>query len=370
MKEKDMKSQVAKSHVTKGKDAESKVSKRKVSKRKVLIIIIAVLLFIALLPYLIPLSKASGNPPATPYADSQFTEIDSVLLHYRLQKPEGQNPLGRILLVHGLGGSSYSFNLTVPVLVDEGYEVLSVDLPGFGYSSRSTDFNHSQLSRAALLWKLIDQIEAKDSAETAAYAAAASDSDGTTGKDPGLAPRWFLGGHSMGGGTVTAMAYLNPARTQSVILFDGALLETNQGSSGILQLPPINRYVQVILERFVLTEKNFAGILASAYGKTPGTDAVRAYAEPLQLPGTARSALGILRTSGNLPVEKLSEIDVPFYGIWGREDTWVPFTQTAELALYLPNFTFTSIEGAYHCPMETHSDEFNMILLTYLKSFR
>jgi len=359
MKEKDMKSQVTMSHVKKGEDAEIKVSKH-----KVLLIIIAVLLFIALLPYLIPLSKASGNPPATPYADSQFTEIDSVLLHYRLQKPEGQQPLGRILLVHGLGGSTYSFNLTVPVLVDAGYEVLSVDLPGFGYSSRSTDFDHSQISRAALLWKLIDQIEEKDAAETAA-----SDDAETTKQDSELAPRWFLGGHSMGGGTVTAMAYLNPARTQSVILFDGALLETNQGSSGILQLPPINRYVQVLLERFVLTEKNFAGILASAYGKTPGTDAVRAYAEPLQLPGTARSALGILRTSGNLPLEKLSEIDVPFYRIWGREDTWVPFTQTAELALYLPNFTFTSIEGAYHCPMETHSDEFNAILLTYLKSF-
>ncbi len=356
MKEKDMKSQVTMSHVTKGEDAEIKVSKRKASKRKILLIIVAVLFFIALLPYLIPLSKASDNPPETPYADSQFTQIDSVLLHYRLQKPEGQQPLGRILLVHGLGGSTYSFNLTVPVLVDAGYEVLSVDLPGFGYSSRSTDFDHSQLSRAALLWKLIDQIEEKDAAEIAE-------------QEAGLASRWFLGGHSMGGGTVTGMAYLNPARTQSVILFDGALLETNQGSSGLLQIPPINRYVQVILERFVLTGKNFANILASAYGTTPSTDAVRAYAEPLQLPGTARSALGFLRTSGNLPVEKLSEIDVSFYGIWGREDTWVPFTQTDELARHLQNFTFTGIEGAYHCPMETHSDEFNEILLAYLETF-
>ena len=339
--------------------------RQKVSKRKIIMTLITILLVFMLLPYLIPVSKATENLPETPYGDSQFTEIESIMLHYRRQFPEGQQIKGRILLVHGLGGSTYSFNGNVPALTAAGYEVLSVDLPGFGYSSRSTDFDHSQLSRAALLWKLIAQIEGEDAAAPENTASTANADKPATAAAP-ADTSWFLAGHSMGGGTVTAMAYLNPAKTKGVVLFDGALLETNQGSAEILQIPPLSRYVQVILERFVVTEKNIVNFLTSAYGTPPTSEQVQGYIAPLSLPGTARSAMGILKTSGSLPISSLKEIDVPFLGIWGQQDTWVPVTQAEELKMYLKNFKYVTIPGAYHCPMETHIEEFNKILIESL----
>ena len=322
-----------------------KTIKRTGRKRKILIALGAFLLVFILLPYLIPVSKADENQAVLPFEDSQFAVIDSVLLHYRIQVPQGEKVKGNVLLVHGLGGSTYSFNKNVSALAEAGYKVLSVDLPGFGYSSRSTSFDHSQLSRAGLLWKLIDQIE------------------GPT------AEKWFLAGHSMGGGTVTAMAYLNPGKTQSVILIDGALIDTNQGAGGILKIPPFDRYTTLYLDKFLITEANIRKFLASAYGREPTQEELQGYEEPLLLPGTAGGLMGFLKTSENVPLEMLEDLDVPFYGIWGKEDTWVPLDQAMKIKEHIRNFTFVSIEGAYHCPMETNSEEFNQILITYLDSF-
>jgi len=319
--------------------------KRTGRKRKILIGIGVFLLVFFLLPYIIPVSKADENTAVLPFEDSQFAVIDSVLLHYRIQVPQGEKIKGNVLLVHGLGGSTYSFNQNAAALAEAGYRVVFVDLPGFGYSSRSTSFEHSQLSRAGLLWKLIDQIEGP------------------------VSEKWFLTGHSMGGGTVTAMAYLNPGKTKSVILIDGALIDTNQGAGGILQIPPFDRYTTVYLDKFLITKANIRKFLLSAYGREPSQEELLEYEEPLLLPGTAGCLMGFLKTSENVPLEMLENLDVPFYGIWGTEDTWVPVDQAMKIKEHIRNFTFVSIDGAYHCPMETKSEEFNQILITYLDSF-
>lgn|GEM_PF-1567251 len=57
--------------------------------------------------------------PPTPY------------FHYA---PRAAPPLGRLLVVHGLGGSKEVMNMLSYALADSGYEVYSIDLPGHGDS--------------------------------------------------------------------------------------------------------------------------------------------------------------------------------------------------------------------------------------------
>lgn len=69
----------------------------------------------------------------------------------------------------------------------------SVDLPGFGYSDRNPTYDHSQAHRNEDVWSLPETI------------------DNTLESDLTNRP-WNLAGHSMGGGTVAAIAIQNDSR--------------------------------------------------------------------------------------------------------------------------------------------------------------
>jgi hypothetical protein len=56
----------------------------------------------------------------------------------------------------------------------------------------------------------------------------------------------------------------------------------------------------------------------------------------------------------------------PAIAIWGEKDTWVPLSQMQPIADQIPSIKIIVIEGAGHCPMATHADQFNNQLLHFL----
>ena len=311
------------------------------------IVLLGLLLLLTIIPYLVPLSRSGEVTSLRPYDNSMYFEENGVSVHYRLFLPESENVRGKIFLVHGMGGSTYSYEKTIPELTAEGYMVLAADLPGFGYSSRPEVFDHSQKNRSALLWGLLDEVD-------------------QTSLDGSGVQRWLLAGHSMGGGTVAAMAMERQDRTEHLVLIDGALLENNRGGGILFDLPPVMRWVQVALERFVIRENNIRSFLRSAYGAEPTQQQISGYLDPLKLPGTARGAASLLRTSENLHLQELSILEIPVTAIWGEKDSWVPLSDTEEIRKVLPQLEVTIIEGAGHVPMESHPETFNRTFLDVL----
>ncbi len=310
-------------------------------------ILLILLLLIAIIPYLIPLSNYEGQQ--SPFVNSHHFKAGDSTLHYRVYEPEIGIEKGKILLIHGLGGSTFSYEKNAPALAEAGYLVITVDLPGFGYSSRNVNENHAQTERAAKIWQLLDDID-----QNSTYRGRQSDT-------------WHIGGHSMGGGTVAAMAQARPDEVASMIFIDGALFE-NSRSSAIVTFPVISRWVQVLLEHVFIKPARIESFLTSAYGKTPTEEQVLGYYEPLSVKGTAKSALALLKTAKNLPVEALEKLDLPALAIWGEKDAWVPFDDTAKIKALMPQLEIHAIKGAGHCPMETHPEEVNQLLLKWLES--
>lgn len=300
--------------------------------------LLVILIILSILPYAIPLSKS--EPQVSPYENSYFYQTADTTMHYRLYLPEQEHPLGNIIMVHGLGGSSFSYEKNAPYLASLGYRVITLDLPGFGYSSRNTDENHAQEHRAELIWQCLDDIDASAT--------------------------WHLMGHSMGGGTVAAMAYQNPDKTDSLVLIDGALFNGARGSSWLATIPMVNRWIQVALEHIFIKESRIDSFLASAYGQEATEDQVQGYLLPLQVKGTARAATSFLKTSRNLSEDELSKIKVPVLAIWGEDDTWVPLSEAMRIKVLMPQMEIVSIDGAGHCPMETHAEIFNDTLRQWL----
>jgi len=307
------------------------------------------ILAVCLLPYTLPLSSPGLPAAEPPYANSQFDDVDGVLLHYRLWQGEHSECSGNILLIHGLGGSTYSWELTAPELVRAGYRVVAADLPVFGYSSRQSGLDHSQGNRARLLWLLLEQISIR-------YFSGDDQAD------------WILIGHSMGAGTVAAMAMLRPDQTGQLILVDGALTDQPAtAGSLLLEFPPAQRWMALALEHVLINETNVRRLLTETHGEMPTAARLNAYLDPLQLSGTAAALVDFTRTARNEPSADLRQLERPVKAIWGANDTIIPLAQAEQLQQLLPSMKLRIIPEAGHLPMETHADEFNQLLLELLK---
>lgn len=299
-------------------------------------------LFIAIV-LLLPSGARHGSAD---FPESSELLLDGVRLHYRVWHPDGP-PQGSVLLVHGLGGSTFSWRYTAPHLAAQGYTAVAVDLPGFGYSDRSRGLDHSQQNRSRLLWKLVDHL----------------DSERATTSEPA----WHLVGHSMGGGTITAMAHSRPEYTRSLVYAAGSVFRQPPATAGFLfRIPVISSLLAHLARFFLLTEGRIADTLESAYGRTPTQDEVAGYWEPLRLPGTETALLDITTSQGEPVDVLLSGIDTPALLIWGAEDSWVPLSEGEQLEKVLPQARLEVIEGSGHCPMETHPETFNQLLTDFL----
>lgn len=326
-----------------------KKKKHKRMLRTLGLIFIGFCLLFIFVPYLFPVSVSSPTTNLKPFENSAVEVVNGTYFHYRTYNTANIALKGKLLFVHGLAGSTYSFEKVAPLIAEHGYFVISVDLPGFGYSDRTPKYVHSQSNRAKDLWQLLSIIDQQLESNLASIP-------------------WILAGHSMGGGTVAAMALQNENRTKRVIFIDAALFETSHGGS-IIGIPPLNQWMQVALEHFLITEKGIKNLLTSAYGVEPSPEQIEGYLAPLRLPGTARSLVSIVRTSKNEEIERLKGLSIPKFAIWGSNDTWVPEKELEKLKEIYPDIAVCIINGAAHCPMETHSDVFVEALLQWLSSY-
>ncbi len=317
-------------------------------KKTVCLYSLGLFFFLILIPFLIP-AFTRTEIPSKPFPESRFEILDGVSLHYRLWEQE--EPVGKVLFVHGLAGSTFSWRHNIIPLVEAGYMVLAVDLPGFGYSDRKRNIDHSQAYRARLLTLLLALL---DETLESAYA-----------KTP-----WSLVGHSMGGGTITAMALQDPSRIQSLFYVSGSVLGAPRSSNALLKTPLLNVWLARVGRLALINESRIHSLLKSAYGREPSEEEVQGYLKPLQIRDTEMTILDMNASSGPSFLPYLKDIHLPCYLIWGEKDTWVPLSEGEELRRSLHRAELLIIPQAFHTVHETHASLFNRWLLERLERDR
>ncbi len=301
----------------------------------------AIFVLFSLLPYFIPLQQMMGARYELAYENSEFNEVEGVEIHFRQWKESEQDRVN-ILLVHGLGGSTFSWRHTFPALSTEGYRVIAVDLPGFGLSERREGLEHSAAARAGQLLFLLEELY------------------------PG--EKWHLVGHSMGGAVVTAMAIQEPHIFKSITLVAGALSGSEPSPFNfLLQYPPASRWIRVLGPRLLFNETRFEQILASAYGREPSAEETEGYYLPLTIENTDIVLVDLIKRVPESLLSRLDALVLPVILIWGENDAWVPLEQGKILAELIPGSELVIIEGEGHCPMETSPERFNAILTDFLE---
>lgn len=235
-----------------------------------------------------------------PYENSHFIKIDSATFHYRIYNETIKNRKGKVLLVHGFCGSTFCWRNNIDALVNAGYMVVAIDLPGFGYSDRNLHVNQSNSGRAHLIWALLAKI------------------------DPDDKGKWNIVGHSMGGGAVEAMALMNPDRVQTVTLVDGMVFIRNQNMKGafitMAKMKETNPILVALAQQNIISYNSIARLMKNVYGRPLDSIEMKGYFDPLKINGSAASVINVYANAHEIRhLHADGLLDLPVLLIWGKK---------------------------------------------------
>lgn len=289
--------------------------------------------------------KVSGKP----YENSHFLKIDSATFHYRIYNEGIKNQKGKVLLVHGFCGSTFCWRKNIDALVNAGYLVVAIDLPGFGYSDRNLRVNQSHSGRAHLIWALLGKIDQDDKR------------------------KWNIVGHSMGGGAVEAMALMNADRVQTVTLVDGMVFIRNQNMEGTFitmsKMKGTNQILVSLAKHNIIAYNSMERLMKKVYGRPLDSVEMKGYIDPLRIKGSAASVINIYANAHEIRhLHADGLLDLPVLVIWGKKDRTIYLRNAKKLKRNVPTIDLKIIPDAHHAAMETHPQQFNELLLDFLNA--
>lgn len=312
--------------------------------------------------------------------------VDGMLIHYECAG-EGIP----IVLIHGFGGSTYSWRFNLEPLAKAGYRVCALDLPGFGYSERTTKPVFTPTVQARVVRSVLGRIvaasgvggvdviggisRAGEAPEESPGAGSTGDLESSThfdgqGKEPAV-----LVGASLGAAAALRFAIDYPELTKALVLVAPAtgFRPFWRRFGGVFSLPVFGRVLARTLYFYaVASEKSAAKMMASAYGSRYDriTEEMRdSLLRPLRVRGSADSALGLARSEDLRPlVERLQEISAPILMVAGADDHAVPVGRVERLQEKLPTARLVVMRQAGHLVQEDVPKEFNRLVLDFLGS--
>ncbi len=273
------------------------------------------------------LADANDTANATSYRIAVAPPGEAPVTLYVEERGKGP-PL---VLLHGLGGSGYSFRYIVPALA-RTHRVITLDLKGFGASDKPLDANYHANDQARLVVAFLRQRRLQ---------------------------QVVLAGHSFGGVVALLTAFevnrTEPTRIKRLVLMNAPAFPQRVPSRQWFLTLPIVPYVALAVVPPILTARE---ALATVRRMTPpATDREAiAYAEPLYETG-GRHAL-IATTRGMVDMDPrhvvvgYPSIRQPTLVLWCRHDPTVPLTTGERLTQVLPRARLHVLEHCDHAPAE------------------
>jgi pimeloyl-ACP methyl ester carboxylesterase len=309
--------------------------------------IVSIIILVIAISFIIPVSKAIENERIKVFANSYYMQVDGLDIHYRIWKnPLSENNNRWVALLHGMGGSTYSWENNAQVLCDSGFNVVAVDIPPFGYSDKDPDYNYSIENRASLIWTLLGRINRN--------------------------ARWNLVGHSMGGGIVQCMAIQKPEKVNKVIFVAPALFTELKPKRDFGQylsaFPPLERIMCIAGEHIYLKPKKIQKILESSFASEVDDVVVEEYYKALDNDGFCLAFLRSFSRAKNESKVNGLDFNIKSIAFFGTKDTWVPYESIKPICDKLISIDTIIVSGAGHSLMETNYQQFNMLSIQFLKN--
>ncbi|MFS0637049.1 alpha/beta hydrolase [Mesobacillus foraminis] len=235
-----------------------------------------------------------------------------------------------VVLLHGFLSSLFSFRHLVPLLKEE-YSVVSVDLPPFGKSGKSSSsFKYSFKSLAGAVASLMQTLKIS---------------------------QYTLIGHSMGGQISLNLLYHYPGSAKKAVLLCSSGYSKRSKLPLILlsYLPFSYLYVKYYLGRSGV-EQNLRNVV---YDHSMITEEMReGYLSPFLENGIFKGLARMIRHhEGDLPADAIRQVKEPCLLIWGEHDKVVPLHIGKRLHQDLPQSRLIVLKETGHLVPEERPQE-------------
>jgi pimeloyl-ACP methyl ester carboxylesterase len=289
-------------------------------------LLVAPALAMALVMALAPHRAQAAKPTSTGYMVHLHPDGMPPLEIYAEEMGKGPT----VLLLHGLGGSSYNWRLIAPRLATT-HRVIALDLRGFGRSDKPFDRAYSSLDHAAVVRAFIRRANLS---------------------------QVTLVGHSYGGMVAIRLAMdrrLEPHRISRLVLMSTpAFPQPFSTGVGFLR-KPILPYLTLLLVPPELTATLAFMMETVGINRLTERD-ISIYAGPLSDPGGPHALIETARqiVPADLPqiMARYPTLTKPTLALWCRQDEVVPLSTGVKLARTLPNARLAVVEGCNHLPAE------------------
>lgn len=244
-----------------------------------------------------------------------------------------------VLLVHGWGGSVYTFAEMIPALAAADYRVIAFDLPGHGLSDKPLD--ESKYTTRALSDVVMAIADATD------------------------ARRFSVVGHSMGGSLGLDLAIRSEPRLTKLVLINAVGLARVPilGPVRLVSPPLVNRLTPALL-----TRRTVSAILQAAFGTPdrPTDTDIDEYWAPTQFDEFAFACRACIHQVNWRPLdaEELRSLRLPVLVISGGRDRVV--SGSAERAGFIPTARVVEMKEGGHLVLQECAPRANAEILLFL----
>jgi len=286
--------------------------------------------------------------------NGQFILVNDVSIYY-VAEGDPENPI--VILIHGFGGSTFTWRDTLPALADAGFYAVALDLPPFGLSDKNPELDYSRSGMADIVDQFMDAMNI---------------------------PTATIVGHSMGGSVTAQLAVRHSERIEKLVFVAGGVVnelpdenettesdENNSPLSLLDALDPASPATTLLL-RTIVTRDFFVDTIKDAYYNPEQVtdDVADGYARLLLIEDAPTGFLAYVQATETNPITLDNLVDarndVPIMLIWGEQDTWVPIEVGQAMFNEMPDAQFVTYENVGHLPMEENVAQFNADLIAFL----
>jgi len=242
-----------------------------------------------------------------------------------------------VVLIHGYGESLISWRPVFDELSRHA-DVVALDLPGFGVSSKPAG-GYTADSLASVVFGLLDRL--------------------------GVRSAVFVG-HSLGGAVATAAAIRDPARVSGLVLVAPALATPSLLGSGGERGAQAAEWRTLVASRYEALRTRFGGIHDPAWLAEDSVQAAYdAYGDSAYLRALA-SALAEFDFSFLTP-QNAAALRPPTLVIWGANDPLVPLGAARGLVEAIPGAHLEVLARTWHRPHVERPREVGRLIAGFLR---